>query len=205
MRYHLDPEPAGLKHFLCDEDVQRVMEMGEGARSPMVFFVAGALETETEAIEPTVRYVVNECGDQARFLLAEALWGFQRHRPSNRWLKELQADASDTVADRIEKVFSTPAPNLRRMHLRAPNQLDWMWGYFSGSGDTTMVKRVIGGVMLGYGKDDKEGWEILVSGAAAWSLSSRMRKDIVVQETVWDHIENLSPEKERYLRQKLNV
>ena len=89
------------------------------------------------------------------------------------WLANDEKNLSTFATDK--SLYRKTPPKLAEAEIVSPDMLDMMWAAFMASGDSLYVKKVI---------DALGSQDVLIQGAAKWSLSSNMKQHELVDQIV---------------------
>jgi len=182
MQYYLDPDPDRVPRFLRELEEHGVLER-EGSAEPMIGFLSHVMAANPERLSawfpPDDRIFLDE-----RAVYYRALW--QADVPEAKAiLDDVQERGPDELAARLREMRSTsPRPILERP-VTSPGALDVLWGAFFASGDVRYIEAIISVV-----EGSASGYEeIVIQGAAAWSLRANARQHELVYRTCKDYVD----------------
>lgn len=91
------------------------------------------------------------------------------------------------------------AENLETLKINSPSHLDMMWGCFMATGDKRYIQKIIS-VLAWFDRKSLQLSEILIAGAAEWSLSSNCVQHKLVRQIVEEEVKTNPEAKEALLR-----
>jgi hypothetical protein len=144
------------------------------ARAPVVAFLSVLLRRADVRGEEWARSV--DVGPRGREVLLEALWRAGMGPAAKRI-----AVAQGLPSER----FGQPPPELLRMPLDAPGDLDMMWGAFMASGDVAFPRRILD-VLDAPRAAGETSQQAVLAKVARWSLASNARQHPVVLQMIRD-------------------
>lgn len=183
MQYYLDPDPDRVPWFLREIEEQGVLER-EGSAGPMIGFLSHVMAENPERLSewfpPDDRIFLDE-----RAVYYRALW--QADVPEAKAiLDDVQERGPDELVEQLlEMRYSSPRPILE-WPVRSPGDLDVLWGAFFATGDIQYIEAIISVV-----EGSASGYEeIVIQGAAAWSLRANARQHELVYRTCKNHVDD---------------
>jgi hypothetical protein len=150
------------------------------AVAPLVMFLAEFFR-QNESMIPGWEKSLHEIPQNEGFYLLHSLW----QANTDNTLKILNNWPDIKSEGIIEKIKGRPPVDLKTIEINSPAILDMLWATFMASGDTLYVERIISSLSLPTDSEDKDKRinNLLIVGAAKWSLSSNAVQHELVFKT----------------------
>lgn len=115
--------------------------------------------------------------------------------------KDLAQTISKSENVILKELGDTPLDpaNLETLKITSPSHLDMMWGCFMATGDKRYIQKIIS-VLAWFDRKSLQLSEILIAGAAEWSLSSNCVQHKLVRQIVEEESKTNPEAKEALLR-----
>lgn len=195
--YYLEPQPekipAAIKFYADSPLFGKV-----SSRMPMIAFFAATLKDNSELMKKVYTNIFNSDSLNSKVLLLRALW-LVNNSESKEFINKAKTEwKSDEISKQIEDILAMPAPNIFNDQIKDPALLDMLWANFLATGDSAAVKRIISVLHF---KKDGHGMDILIAGAAEWSLSSNAIQHRKVYEICKEELKNSDGETKKILEE----
>lgn len=169
--YYLSPTPdsiyQAIKYF-CNSKLYN----DRLTLSFMSFFV-GALRDKDAFLKEIYDKMNQNSTVKEKIFFLDILW-LINNDVSKKLIEEANVRWSDeSVQDKIERQNRSRPYDILTMPIISPQALDMLWATFFATGDEKVVQRIISVIHL---SKDGKGQEILIGGAALWSLKSNAKQ-----------------------------
>jgi hypothetical protein len=172
--------PVALEYF-TDSDMYKT-----NVTMPMVAFFSALFKRDVVTMKKTFDEVSRNGSEESKIMFINIL--SLANTPEGRELLEKAKGSwgSERLQTVIARKISGLHEDLYTMPVDSPQMLDMLWASFCATGDDLPVRRIISVLHL---QQDGNGEEIIVGGAANWSLKSNAQMhprvlDICKQELV---------------------
>ncbi|MFA5143948.1 MAG: hypothetical protein WC522_07295 [Candidatus Omnitrophota bacterium] len=180
--YYLSPQPqrlgAAIKYFCSSASYK-----DKTVLAMMSFFVAG-LKNDDEMIEETYEKLNRGSTIREKTFFLDILWLINTN-DSRKIIEKAKSEWNVMeIQEKINQQRQSIPYDTLTMPIISPQALDMLWATFFSTGDEKVVQRIISVIHL---SKDGKGQEILIGGAALWSLKSNAKQhkkvmDICKQE-----------------------
>ncbi|OGX34252.1 MAG: hypothetical protein A3I43_04265 [Omnitrophica WOR_2 bacterium RIFCSPLOWO2_02_FULL_50_19] len=176
--YYVEPEPQKISSAIKFYSDSSLYDKEDTRLSTAAFF-AVLFKKDNELMKRSFDDVSATGSENAKLVLLNALY-LVNNEGSRALIKKADAEwRSEYLKKVIEKVASSPAPDIFAEPVRDGEHLDMLWTTFLATGDEEPVRKIISALHL---LEDGHGMEIAVGGAARWSLiSNALQHKIVYQ------------------------
>lgn len=175
--YYLDPRPEDVAAALQTVSKQGLFE-NDGAQAPLSGFFAEVFRGNPSRITEWVKPYV---GVPGRHILYSALW-MANSKEAKSALEVLARGAGAEEAKQLRALISSTPPTMESMKIDSPAALDYLWGSFMATGSEVPVIRIIDQIKRVNAKGNVG--EMLIGGAAQWSVSANARQHKKVLQIV---------------------
>ena len=169
--YYQKPEPERISPALKYLSDTPLIE--SNAVMPTVAFFSALLKKDNAILKSVFDDVALNGSENAKVMLVNVL--SLMNTPESKALLEEARNTweSQRLQAIVKQQITKPHPSLDTAPIDSPQVLDMLWGTFFATGDEAPVKKIISVIHLE--KDGHEG-EIMLGGAANWSLASNARQ-----------------------------
>jgi hypothetical protein len=199
MHYYEAPSPERVVPAIAfmSKDGQL---LGSDKNQATAAFFGRVFVQNTRRLDGWVDHFRAESEDQ-RFFVALALWYADVDR--NTDLLGTLSHGSDSLAQFSKELSSDRPPDLTRVEITDPVQLDILWAEFFATGDRRYVERVIS--VLPYGRPGEDSGRLVIGGAARWSLTSNAAQQVRVMEICSKAAHSANPQLRPLLQEVLDA
>jgi hypothetical protein len=180
MNYYQDPTPhklpCALTYFVESNLYER-----EGASQNFVHFFSASLEKNPHAMKELYDTLVQSGSVDARNMALHVFWMIntdESQRLFHLARKEWKTPSLDPIYERLSEEVPM---NILDMPIDSPTILDSLWATFFATGDSQPVQRIASVIHL---REDGHGAEMIIGGAARWSLTANANQHPRVREIV---------------------
>ncbi|MBZ5657847.1 MAG: hypothetical protein LAO56_21505 [Acidobacteriia bacterium] len=175
--YYLHPRPD-----LTVSAIQLMSKKGwlskSSSQSPLAAFLAQVFASNGDKLNAWVTELKTETEDQ-KIMAALALW-MSHSSESKKLLEQMAVKGSASYQDYVKGLIRDDhPPDFLKDAISSPGFLDALWGSFFATGDERYVRRLISTLPLLSSKDTQN---VLIGGAAQWSLASNAEQHPRVME-----------------------
>ena len=191
--YYLAPDsqkiPGALSYY-CNS----MMFAREDTRMPMAAFFSAVFQGNPVAMQQTYDEIALRGTDDAKIFLLNVLW-LVNNSASQSLLQEAKRQWTFKAAQKVfAKMGERKPQNVFLAPITDPVQLDMLWARFSATGDPACVRKIISAALE---KQEGSSFNMLIGGAASWSLASNARQhDRVLAICRDERIKSSGPTKE---------
>ncbi len=179
-----------------DSDIEYIKEIFQiglfnaSNSTPLTMFLAEFFR-QNETRIPGWEKQLHQIPQAQDHLLLRALW----QANSEASLKVLARWPDKNREKTIQTIKQTPPIDLETLSIISPEMLDMLWATFFASGNPRYVERIIGVLDLPTDSDQKQARinNLLLVGAAKWSLSSNAVQHDLVHQTCERFANNDNP------------
>ena len=175
--YYVHPAPEEVAEALRTVDLEDYFQ-NDNVQAPLSGFFAEVFRANPERIS---KWVAPYAGRKSMHILYSALWVADSIQ-SKAALASLQATSTPADSQLIQSLLVGGPPSISDTTVDSPAVLDYLWGRFMGSGAEEPVIRVIREIQGASPSGSTA--QMLISGAAKWSVSANARQHIRVLEIV---------------------
>jgi hypothetical protein len=181
-----------------DQDIENIKAMFQvgifdraDSVAPMIMFLAEFFRQNEERLPVWEKELHTIAQDHGNYLL-HALW--QANTPGA--IKLLEGWDDEEHKNIIKKIRQDSPVDLKTVAISSPAHLDMLWATFMASGNTDYVERIISVLALPASSKDKDTriTNMLLVGAAKWSLSSNAVQHELVFNTCQKFAESENPD-----------
>ena len=176
--YYVDPEPQRIPSaikFYSDSSLYNK----ENTRMITAAFFAALFKKDNELMKKSFDDISATGSENSRLILLNALH-MVNSEESRALIKKAEAEwKSEGLKNAIKKAISSSVSDIFKEPVHEAEHLDMLWATFLATGDKEPVRKIISALHL---LEDGHGIEIVVGGAARWSLiSNALQHKIVYQ------------------------
>lgn len=197
MGYFRAPEPNKLGCSLSYYANSALFEMHHDGRMPAAHFYAYALKEE-EMVSVFEKLAAESTLNEQMFLL-HVLW-IKNSRKSKELLEKASMVWPDPlITDMVKRMGSSTPRNLMQEQPDSAVALDNLWAVFFATGNADAVRQISKVLPLKHGS----GMEIIIGGAASWSLIANARTYPEVKAIIKQLLKNAQGEEKVILEEVL--
>lgn len=175
--YYQNPSPEripGALAYFSDSPLYKT-----NATMPTVAFFSAVFKKDGVLMQKTFDEISLGGSDNAKIVLINVLSLTSNSESMALLEKAKSAWQSERLQSIIARQMSRPHDDLYTISIDSPQVLDMLWASFFATGDDLPVQKIISVLHL---SKDGHGEEILVGGAANWSLKSNVQQHPKVLE-----------------------
>jgi hypothetical protein len=195
--YYVEPHPEEVPSALRAITEQGLFEK-DSVQAPLSGFFTEVFRANPDKIAAWIKPYL---GVPNRHIIYSALW-IANSEQSRAALESLAGAAKPEEAKRLRGLLSSPPPTIASMEIDSPASLDYLWGAFMATGADAPVVRVIDQMKRANTKGNVG--EMLIGGAAEWSVSANARQHTKVLQIVRAKSEVSDSETKASLREILS-
>jgi len=166
--YYLNPQIEkiipSLNYYVDSAAYEKV-----NARMTIAHFYAHILKDNPDLLNELFENQSQFGISNSKIFTLNVLWLINSDMSKNLIEKAKEIWLDETVQDIIKKIQNASVYNVLEKTPKTAVDLDNLWGIFLATGDEAAVKRIISALHL---KEEGHGMEIVIGGAAEWSLAS---------------------------------
>ncbi len=166
--YYLNPEPAkvaaGIKYYSDSTLLQN-----KETRVIMLAFFSAILKNNPLLTQQVFDDIASGGSKSAKIMLLNILW-MQGSTAARELIKKAESSPQfEPCVNIIQQMKKAAPPDILLDPVEDAASLDMLWAFFFATGDSAAVKKIISVLHL---EKDGHGLDIVVGGAAGWSLQS---------------------------------
>lgn len=200
MYYYQNPEPQKLPCGLTYYVDSSLFDYPSG-RMATAHFYGAILSKDDFLLKDIFDMLTKKGSERAKSFGLHVLW-ITDIEVSRQLLREAKEAWTSSEVDRIfDRMMQQEPTSVLDRPLDNPDVLDNLWATFFATGDELPVKRIASAVHL---VEDGSGLEMVVGGAAQWSLTANARQHPRVREIVINLASQAEGTQKKMLEEILN-
>lgn len=165
---HLEKVIPSLNYYTNSESYKKI-----NARMAIAHFYVSILKDTPQILDDLFEDQTKTDTENSKIFTLTILWLIDNDQSKNLLLEAKKLWNENTVQEISSKIMNTKSYNALGVTLGDPAELDNLWGIFFASGSKEAVKKIISVLYL---KKEGYGLEIILGGAAYWSLVNNGRE-----------------------------
>ncbi len=170
MEYFRAPEPSKLNCSLSYYANSQLFQEHRDSRMPAAHFFAYALDEN--GLAEIFETLASESSLNERMFLLHVFWVKNTGQSKAFLEKATSVWPEAVIAEMVPKMLPAKTGNLLHEQPRSAGALDNLWAVFFATGKAEAVRQISSVLLL----KDGSGMEILIGGAASWSLTANTRQ-----------------------------
>ena len=186
--YYQNPQPGKVVPSFGYYVNSPLFNSSPTSRVPLSYFYAVLLRGDSALTTELFNYAAKESNATIKRYALQIIW-LADNNATGLLLKKArdQWDLEDKDKQVIEKKLSGKPVSVLNAPVQSPESLDMLWAVFSATGDPEAVKKIASAVH--FAKDGK-GAQLMLGGAAQWSLTSQAAQHPRVLRVVQEEEKN---------------
>lgn len=156
---------------------------------PLSFFFSSIFKKQPELLKPFFESMKSERSKEKLYMAIMTLI-LTDSDESNKLLEKIDLtwQLDRVMVESVQRGLKENIPDILDKPVDNPVMLDVMWAIFSATGEEKPIKRIISILHL---EKNGKAKEVVLAGAARWSLGSKMKQDKRVLEIAERHVHEI--------------